>query len=73
MEAWHKGWDCFLSALRNLKEDDLEKTVYYPQPGSYGDGSHKQAAMPLFISYRQIVLLAKMRASHWDTIIDSKS
>src|SRR6202008_2016216 len=31
LEIWEKGWDCFLTALRSLDENDLLKTVYIRQ------------------------------------------
>jgi hypothetical protein len=27
LEAWERGWTCLLTTLRNLKPDDLDKTV----------------------------------------------
>jgi hypothetical protein len=34
IEQWEKGWDCFLTTLRSLTEDDLMRTIYIPLPAS---------------------------------------
>ena len=28
IELWNKGWDCFIQALRSIREEDLLKTIY---------------------------------------------
>ncbi|MBS1559708.1 MAG: DUF1572 family protein [Bacteroidetes bacterium] len=33
MDAWEKGWACLLSAIENLKTDDLSKIVYIRNEG----------------------------------------
>lgn len=60
LEKWEEGWKVFLDAIKNLKEDDLKKTVYIRNEGhSVIDAIHRQLA---HYSYHigQIVYLAKM-------------
>jgi hypothetical protein len=67
-EEWHKGWDCFLGALRDLKEEDLETTIYIRNQGhSVMEAINRQIC---HYSYHvgQIILLAKMRAPKWETL-----
>ncbi len=60
MEAWNKGWDCFLSVLKSLDENDLDKTIYIrKEPHSVIDAITRQLC---HYSYHigQIVYVAKM-------------
>jgi hypothetical protein len=33
MEAWEKGWNCLLDALRSLKPEDLSTIIYIRNEG----------------------------------------
>ncbi|HRI78006.1 MAG TPA: DUF1572 family protein [Cyclobacteriaceae bacterium] len=33
MDAWEKGWNCLLSAVENLKPEDLSKIIYIRNEG----------------------------------------
>ncbi len=60
MDAWDKGWSCFLNVLGNLKDLDLERTVYIRnEPHSVLEAINRQLA---HYSYHigQIVFLSKM-------------
>ncbi len=65
-EWWNKGWNCLFSALANLSDQDLSKTVLIRnQEHSVQEAINRQLA---HYSYHigQIVLIAKMRAgSNW--------
>lgn len=42
---WEEGWNCFLSALKELSEDDLNKIVYIRNEGhTVIDAIHRQLA-----------------------------
>ncbi|MDT0551631.1 DUF1572 family protein [Urechidicola vernalis] len=69
LNAWDKGWDCFISVLKNLSEDDLKKTVYIrKEPHSVIDAITRQLC---HYSYHigQIVYVAKMlRNEEWKSL-----
>ena len=60
MEKWEEGWKVFLGAIKEPKEEDLQRTVYIRNEGhTVIDAIHRQLA---HYSYHigQIVFLAKM-------------
>ena len=60
LDAWNKGWACFFSVLDQLKDLDLERTVYIRnEPHSVLEAINRQLA---HYSYHigQIVFLSKM-------------
>ena len=60
MEEWGKGWNCFLTVLNQLTEDDLNRTIYIrKEPHSVTDAITRQIC---HYSYHvgQIVYVAKM-------------
>lgn len=65
-EKWEEGWDVFLNAIKDLKEDDLKRTVYIRNEGhAVIDAIHRQLA---HYSYHigQIVYLGKMiKGEEW--------
>ena len=64
-QKWHEGWAVFLSALRALREEDLDRTIYIRNQGhSVRDAINRQLA---HYSYHvgQIVFLGKMLAPDW--------
>jgi hypothetical protein len=67
-EAWNKGWDCFLSALKSLGLDDLEKTVYIRNQGHTVMEAINRQLCHYSYHVGQIVLLAKMKASKWESL-----
>lgn len=45
IELWNKGWNCFITALQLLKEEDLLKTIYIRnEPISVIDAVNRQVA-----------------------------
>ncbi|MBS1532348.1 MAG: DUF1572 domain-containing protein [Bacteroidetes bacterium] len=62
MTKWNEGWECFLTALRSLQEDDLEKIVYIRNQGhTVMEAINRQLAhYPYHVG--QIVCIAKMAA-----------
>lgn len=73
LDAWNKGWDCFLGSIGSLTEADLEKTIYIRNEGhSVTDAIQRQMAhYPYHIG--QIVFIAKMRAKDpWKTLSVAK-
>lgn len=69
MDTWEKGWDCFLSVLKTLSENDLDKTVYIrKEPHSVTDAITRQLC---HYSYHigQIVFVAKMlQNENWKSL-----
>ncbi len=69
LEKWEEGWKIFLDALRSLKEEDLQRTVYIRNEGhSVIDAIHRQLA---HYSYHigQIVYLAKLiKGEDWASL-----
>jgi hypothetical protein len=66
---WEKGWDCFISALESVKEEDLLKTIYIRKEGlTVMDAINRQLAhQPYHVG--QIVYLGRMcRGSHWKSL-----
>lgn len=68
MEAWHKGWDCFLHALQSLSPDDLEKIIYIRNEGhTVMEAINRQLAhYPYHIG--QIIFIAKLHSQEWDSL-----
>ena len=66
---WEKGWDCFLSVLNELSENDLNKTVYIrSEPHSIIDAITRQLC---HYSYHigQIVYVAKLsKNEEWESL-----
>jgi hypothetical protein len=60
IRRWNSGWDCLLSTLQSLTEDDLNKTVFIrKEPLNVTDAINRQLA---HYSYHvgQIVFIGKM-------------
>ena len=69
LDKWKKGWDCFLGALRQLKDDDLLKTIYIRnEPLIVVDAINRQLAhYPHHVG--QIVYIGKMiRGENWKSL-----
>jgi hypothetical protein len=69
MSLWENGWNCCLSAISALQEDDLLKTIFIRnEPLSVTDALQRQLAhYPYHIG--QIVYLGKMiRGKNWKTL-----
>lgn len=64
LEIWEKGWNCFLTVLESLKEDDLLKTIYIRQEKLTAiDAINRQLAhYPYHIG--QIVYIGRMIKDH---------
>lgn len=60
VEIWEEGWKVFLGALKNLKEDDLEKIIYIRNQGhTVAEAINRQLAhYPYHIG--QMVFIGKM-------------
>jgi len=69
MELWEKGWTVFLSVINNLRDLDLERTIYIRnEPHSVMEAINRQLA---HYSYHigQIVFLSKMVADEsWESL-----
>lgn len=69
IEKWNEGWNCFLTALENLKESDLEKIIYIRNEGhTVQEAINRQLAhYPYHVG--QIVFIAKMCADQeWKSL-----
>mgnify|MGYP000850949415 CR=1 FL=1 len=66
---WEKGWNCCLTAIKNLKEEDLLKTIYIRGEGLIVmDAINRQLAhYPYHVG--QIIYIAKMiKGDHWESL-----
>lgn len=69
LELWEKGWDCFLSTLKKLSENDLLKTIYIRnEPLIVIDAVNRQLAhYPHHVG--QIIYIGKMiRNEQWQSL-----
>lgn len=69
IELWHKGWDCFITTLRNLSENDLSAIVHIRQePLTVTDAINRQLAhYPYHIG--QIVYIGRMiKKENWKNL-----
>lgn len=69
MAKWHEGWNCLYNALKSLKEEDLQTTVYIRGEAHTAiEAIHRQLA---HYSYHvgQIVYLGKMiKGEEWKSL-----
>ena len=69
LDLWERGWACFINALRELKEDDLLKTIHIrKEPLTALDAINRQIA---HYSYHvgQIVYIGKLlKDKDWKTL-----
>ncbi|HVI43769.1 MAG TPA: DUF1572 family protein [Chitinophaga sp.] len=69
IKLWSEGWDCLFNAIDNLKEEDLEKTIYVrSEPHSVIDAINRQLAhIPYHVG--QIVYIGKMiKKDGWQSL-----
>lgn len=69
LEIWEKGWDCLMTTLNSLQEDDLTKTIFIrTEPHSVMDALNRQLAhYPYHIG--QILYLGKiMKQENWESL-----
>ncbi len=69
LKLWEDGWDCFIGALRSLKEDDLVKTIHIrKEPLTVIDAINRQVAhYPYHIG--QIIYIGKiLKDSAWKNL-----
>ncbi len=69
LQKWQTGWNCFLSALASLQENDLSKTVYIRKEAlSVPDAINRQLAhYPYHIG--QIIFIARMlKKENWQSL-----
>ncbi|MEC5143330.1 DUF1572 family protein [Chitinophaga sp. 212800010-3] len=69
LEHWNAGWDCMMNAIRNLREEDIEKTVYIrSEPHIVIDAINRQLAhVPYHVG--QIVYIGKMLLKdQWESL-----
>ena len=69
LALWEKGWDCFLSALHQLSEEDLLKTIYIrTEPLTVVDAINRQLShYPYHVG--QIVYVARLiKNKKWESL-----
>ena len=69
LEKWNKGWECLFLAVKNLKEQDLEKTVYIRNMGhTVFEAINRQLAHYAY-HVGQIVFIGKMvKQKEWQSL-----
>lgn len=73
MEIWENGWNCFIDALQNLKEEDLLKTIHIRTESLIvADAINRQLAhYPYHVG--QIVYIGKLlRGEQWQSLSIAK-
>lgn len=69
MDCWNKGWECLISALNGLTEQDMTKVVYIRNEGhTVAEAIIRQLC---HYSYHlgQLIFAAKaLKETHWDTL-----
>ncbi|MEJ7691750.1 DUF1572 family protein [Daejeonella sp.] len=68
MQKWNHGWNVFLTTLRSLTEDDLQKIIYIRNEGhTVLEAINRQLAhYPYHVG--QIVFIGKMFAENWESL-----
>lgn len=69
LDCWNKGWDCFLSLINNLKEEDLSKeiTIRQVKHSVIAAVNRQLAHYPYHIG--QMVFIGKMlRDAEWQSL-----
>jgi Protein of unknown function (DUF1572) len=68
LQKWNEGWQVFLSTLKSLTVDDLEKTIYIRNQGHTAmEAINRQLAhYPYHVG--QIVFIGKMYANKWNSL-----
>jgi hypothetical protein len=68
LDMWQKGWDIFLSTLRDLQQEDLGKTIYIRNQGhTVMEAINRQLAhYPYHIG--QMVYIGKMCTDAWTSL-----
>ncbi|CAL1519592.1 DUF1572 family protein [Chitinophaga sp. MM2321] len=69
LQQWQEGWDCLLNTISNLRDADLEKTVYIrSEPHTVIDAINRQLAhVPYHVG--QIVYIGKMiLKENWESL-----
>lgn len=73
LKKWNEGWDCFLSVVKSLTEDDLQKTITIrSEELTVTDALNRQLAhYPYHVG--QIVYIGRMiKAEQWKTLSIAK-
>jgi hypothetical protein len=73
LKRWNEGWDCVFNALKNMSEDDLEKTIYIRTEAltAYDAILRQLAHYPYHVG--QIVFIGKMvKDKNWHTLSIAK-
>ncbi len=73
IQKWNDGWDCFLKAIKNLSEEDLQKTISIrSEELTVADALNRQLAhYPYHVG--QIVYVGRMiKAEQWKTLSIAK-
>ncbi len=69
LELWQQGWDCFLTALENLHESDLGKTVYIrTEPLSVTDAIIRQLMHTAYHVGQLVMSCKHIRSGAWQSL-----
>ena len=69
IDAWNKGWDCLLDAIKPLSERDLEKIIYIRNQGHTVVEAINRQMMHYAYHTGQIVFLGKLiKGKDWQSL-----
>ncbi len=69
LKRWEEGWSCFITAIKSLSEQDLEKTVYIRNMGHSVTEAINRQIMHYSFHIGQIVFIGKtLLGAQWKSL-----
>ncbi|WP_431107625.1 DUF1572 family protein [Winogradskyella poriferorum] len=69
INAWNEGWDCLFTAIRPLKNEDLERIIYIRNQGHTVVEAINRQMMHYAYHVGQIVFLGKLtKGKNWQSL-----
>lgn len=69
LDAWNRGWDCLFTAIKPLKNEDLERIIYIRNQGHTVVEAINRQMMHYAYHVGQIVFLGKLvKGKNWQSL-----
>ena len=69
INAWNKGWECLFTAIKSLKNEDLERIIYIRNQGHTVVEAINRQMMHYAYHVGQIVFLGKLvKGKNWQSL-----